>query len=316
MRKLLVISLVAACACGGSQSQSFPDQARDALPSSSSVHMGNPGDASSSTSASGQLQQDLGAGSSAWYGATVAFVGSVNGATLWTLGAVELVTSLPPASCTDGSCTWGPGSGALDPNSYQLTVSKNADGESFDWHLDAQSKARPGSAFLTIISGNAVPSGIRHRGSGTLKIDLDAASTLNGSTDRGTIDIEYSNVGPAHITASFHDVKDSNPDNAGQLGNAFYDFREQVSGGGDMEIAWHNLTSGDRIDIHSRWLLNGSGRADVAVVKTTGNGSLSNCWATAAAGFATTFDSIGQVGSESACSISPALPGTHINDPQ
>jgi hypothetical protein len=83
-----------------------------------------------------------------------------------------------------------------------------------------------------------------------------------------------------------------------------------------MEIAWHNLTSNDRIDIHSRWLANGSGRADVAAVKTAGNGSLSNCWATAAAGFATTFDSIGQVGSESACTISPAVPGTHINDPQ
>jgi len=43
---------------------------------------------------------------------------------------------------------------------------------------------------------------------------------------------------------------------------------------------------------------------------------LSNCWATAGNGFATTFDSSAQVGLESACSISPAAPGSHINDPQ
>jgi len=314
MRKLLAISLVAACACGGSQS--FQDQAREALPSSSSVHMGNPGDTQSNVRSIGQLQQDLLVGSSQWYATTVLFVGSVNGATLWTLGVVEAVTNLPPTSCTASSCTWGPGSNALDPNTYRLIVTKVSD-EQFHWNLDARSRSKPGSDFVTVISGDATPSGIRHRGSGTFTIDQDAAATLDShSTDRGTITIAYSNVGPAHITASFHDVKDSNPNNAGQLGNAFYDFREQISGGGDMEIAWHNLTSDDRIDIHSRWLANGSGRADVAVVKTAGNGSLSNCWATAAAGFATTFDSIGQVGSESACTISPAAPGTHINDPK
>jgi len=314
MRKILATALVAACACGGAQD--FQTQARDAMPSSSSVHMGNPSDSQPSTGASGQLHQDLGVSSSTWYDTTVGFALSVNGATVWTLGIVEAVTIFPATTCSENSCTWGPGSNALDPNIYRLTVSKNAD-ESFHWNLDAQSKSKPGSAFVTVISGDATPSGIRHLGSGTFKIDLDAAATLDAhSTDRGSITFQYSNLGPAHIVASFAKVADKSPGNAGQLGNAYYDFRELVSGGGDMEIAWHNLTSDARLDIHSRWLNDGSGRVDVAVLASTGNGSLSNCWATAANGFATAFDSSAQVGLESACSISPAAPGTHIDEPQ
>jgi len=314
MRNLLAISLVAACACGGAQN--FQDQARDAMPNSSAVHMGNPSDSQASTGASGQLQQDLAVNSSDWYKATVAYVASVNVATVWTLGVVEAVTSFPATTCSENSCTWGPGSNALDPNTYRLVVSKNTD-ESFHWSLDAQSKSRPGSAFVTIISGDATPSGIRHRGSGTFTIDQDAAATLdNHSTDHGKITIAYSNVGPAHIVAHFQGIDDKGPNHAGQLGNAYYDFRELVSGGGDMEIAWHNLSTDERDDIHSRWLVDGSGRADVTSLVTSGNLSLSNCWATAAAGFTTSFDSFGHVGTEAACSISPAAPGSHINDAQ
>ena len=316
MRKLLAISLVAVCACGGTQS--FQDNARDALPDRNAVRMGDPGDPQPSTGAAetGQSQQNL-IGASDWYNATVGFVFSVNAGTAWTLGVVEAVTSLPPTSCDESSCVWGPGSSALDPNSYRLTVSQNADGKSFDWHLDAHSKSAPGSAFVTILSGNALPSGIRHRGSGTVTIDLDAAATLDShSTDHGKIVIEYSNVGPAHLVARFDGVDDKSPNHAGDRGNAFYDFRQLVSGGGDMEIAWHNTNTDERDDIHSRWLSDGSGRADVTALVTSGNLSLSNCWATAAAGFATTFDSFGHVGTEAACTLSPAVPGTHINEPR
>jgi hypothetical protein len=314
MRKILATALVAAGACGGAQK--FQDQARDAMPSSSSVRMGNPGDSQqTSTGSTGQAQQNL-VGASDWYNATAAFVFSVNVATGWTLGVVEAVTNLPPTTCTDSSCVWGPGSNALDPNLYRLTVSTKDQGNTFHWNLDAQAKSAPSSSFVTIISGDATPSGIRHRGSGTFTIDQDAASTLAGhSADHGKITIEYSNVGPAHIVANFKGVDDKSPKNIGQRGNAYYDFHELVSGGGDMEVAWHNLSSDERIDIHSRWLANGSGRADVTDLVTSGSLSLSNCWATAAAGFATTFDSFGHVGTESACTISPAVPGTHLNDP-
>jgi hypothetical protein len=307
MRKLIALSLTAAAACSGG---SFQDSARDALPDSSGVQLKTPSQSGSGS----QLQSNLDAGqlaatsASGWYQITVAFAAAVNLGTAWTLGVVEAVTDNPPTSCTATSCTWGPGSGALDPLDYKLVVTQN--GETFDWELDAQAKSPAGSPFVKIIYGNAVPSGIRHRGSGTFTIDLDAASTLpNHSTDKGKINITYNNVGPAQVQAHFDGVYDSNPDHAGQIGNAFYSYAQNASGGGDLEIAWHNLSSDERDDIHSRWLVDGSGRSDVSI--NSGGALLSECWDTAANGFVTTYNA--STGAPSACSVQGAVYGEHIS---
>jgi hypothetical protein len=309
MRKLmcLCIALVAACGAGA-----FKDQARDAMPDSSGVQMKTPSNSSSQmqSSSDSSAQALTSANASDWYKVTVAYAAAVNFGTVWTLGIVEAVVANEPTTCTSDSCTWGPGSGALDPLTYQLVVKKSAD--TFDWELDAQPKSAPSSAFVKLISGNAIPSGIRHRGSGTFTIDLDAAATLPGhATDQGKIVIAYSNIGPAHVEAHFNGVKDSNPNHSGQLGNAYYNYQENASGGGDLEIAWHNLTSDERDDIHSRWKVDGSGRADVQVVQTGAMGQFSECWDTAANGFVTTFNP--NVGVEAACSIAGAQFGANIN---
>src|SRR5438445_1885556 len=160
MRKLFAVSCALAAACGGSAA--FKDQARDAMPDSSGVAMG-PQQAQSSQSnalsAEGSSPELVGA--DPWYNATVAFAFSINAGTAWTLGAVSAVTATEPSSCSEGSCTWGPGSsGALDPNEYKLTVTQ-ATNASFDWVLSARSKANATAQFVTLISGNAVPSGQR-----------------------------------------------------------------------------------------------------------------------------------------------------------
>jgi len=312
MRKLLALSCALAAACGGSAA--FKDQARDAMPNSSGVAVG-PQQAQSSQSnalsAEGSSRDVIGA--DPWYNATVAFAFSINVGTAWTLGAVEAVTATEPTSCTTSSCTWGPGSGALDPNEYRLTVTQTANG-SFDWVLDARSKADATAQFVTLISGNAVPSGQRHRGSGTFTINLDNARQLSGhATDQGTIDITYSNVGPAHIQANFHNLISQDTQHLGDLGNAYYNYQQDISGGGDMEIAWHDVTHEERDDIHSRWKADGSGRADVMVVKPGVNLQISNCWSAAASGFATVFSPTS--GSVSACSYADAAFGANINTP-
>jgi len=315
MRKLLALSCVLAAACGGSAA--FKDQARDAMPDSSGVAMG-PQQAQASQSnaltADGSSQALVGA--DPWYNATVAFAFSINAGTAWTLGAVSAVTATEPTSCTTNSCTWGPGSGALDPNEYKLTVSEAANG-SFDWTLGARSKANATAQFVTLISGNAVPSGQRHRGSGTFTINLDNAGQLSGhATDQGTIDITYSNVGPAHVQASFHNLISQDTQHLGDVGNAYYNYQQDISGGGDMEIAWHDVTQEERDDIHSRWKADGSGRADVTVVKPlTANAQFSNCWSVAASGFVTVYGQLSGVGSVSACSYADASFGTNINTP-
>ncbi len=177
--------------------------------------------------------------------------------------------------------------------------------------LDARSKLTPTAPFSKIIFGNAVPSGQRHRGSGTFTIDLDAAAQLSGhSEDRGTVVIVYSNVGPAHVEAHFNGVKDHQ--NPAQTGNAYYNFQQDVTGGGNMEIAWHNLSTNERIDIHSRWKADGAGRADVIVLQTPTEVRFSNCWSAAVGGFVTVYSP--SSGSISLCAYADAAFGTHMND--
>jgi hypothetical protein len=316
MRKLFALSCALAAACGGSAA--FKDQARDAMPDSSGVAMG-PQQAQSSQSNALMMEgasRDL-AGADPWYNATIAFAFSINAGTAWTLGAVSAVTASEPTSCTANSCTWGPGSGALDPNEYQLVVTQEANG-SFDWVLSGRSKANATAQFVTLISGNAVPSGQRHRGSGTFTIDLDNARQLSGHvTDQGSIDVTYSNVGPAHVQASFHNLVSQDAQHLGDVGNAYYNYQQDISGGGDMEVAWHDVTHEERDDIHSRWKADGSGRADVTVVKPGTNvPPFSNCWSAAASGFVTVYGQLSATGSVSACAYADAAFGANLNTPQ
>ena len=312
MRKLLAVTCALAAACGGSAA--FQEQARDAMPDSSGVAVGPQQSQSSQMNALTADGSSQAASSvDPWYAATVAFSSSINVATAWTLGAVEAVTATAPTSCTATSCTWV-SANALDPNNYRLVVSQNANG-SFDWHLDAQPKVNVGAGFTTIITGNAVPSGQRHRGTGTLTVDLDAARSLTGHpTDQGTIVITYSNVGPVHVQASFNNLISRDTQHLGDIGNAYYNYQQDISGGGDMEVAWHDVTNEERDDIHSRWKADGSGRADVTAVKPAANVQVSDCWSAAVSGFATVYSPTS--GSVSACSYADAAFGTHINDPQ
>jgi hypothetical protein len=318
MRKLLAVTCaLAAAACGGSAA--FKEQARDAMPDSSGVAVGpqQSQTASQMNALSAQGSSQAAVAVDPWYAATVAYSVSINVATAWTLGAVSAVTATEPTSCTATSCTWGPGSNALDPNDYRLIVSQNANG-SFDWHLDAQSKANAAAGFFTIITGNAVPSGQRHRGTGTFTVDLNAAKNLSGhATDQGTIVITYSNVGPAHVQASFNNFISQDAQHLGHTGNAYYNYQQDITGGGDMEIAFHDVNTNERDDIHSRWKAAGSGRADVTVLNAPNSvPPFSNCWSAAAGGFVTVYGQLSSVGSVSACSYADAAFGTHINDPQ
>jgi hypothetical protein len=279
MNKILVILLVALAACG---SQALKDQARDAMPSKDSVQMSSPQAASTSSPAQGNsIQQDSTAGDhSPFFDMTVGVSTLFNGGTAIMLGIVEAVTQTPPTSCTTDSCTWGPGHGALDYNDYKLVVTKN--GDSFDWQLSGQSLAHP-AGFVVFVSGNAVPGGQPHHGSGTFTVDFDKAATLDGPHDAtGKLVVNhYSNVGPATLDVTYTGAKDSNPSHpAGTTDNIVYTYTNDTTGGGDLDFAVHN-SLGDRFSAHSRWKNDGRGRADVAGLGSGYNISLSECWGAA-----------------------------------
>jgi hypothetical protein len=281
VKKLLLVPLALALACGGSSSQAtLKDQSRDALPNKGSVAMNTPGGTTTSLQAapSSALTADASISNDFFYGLTVSVAVTFNVPVAAFLDLVSAVTANEPTSCDDTSCTWGPGSAALDPNTYELVVKKDSDGKSFDWTLSGQAKSKPGSAFVAIATGFATPSGVAHHGSGNFTVDFDAASTLDGPHDStGKMVISsYSNIGPAQLAVTYTGATDSAASN--QLDNIKYSYAEDATGGGDLQFAIHNTATGDNFSVQSRWKNDGSGRADAKAA----NGVLavqdSDCW--------------------------------------
>jgi len=283
MRNLLALPLVAAVACAGG---AFKDQARDAMPSSSTMSMGSPTSSAQAASASSgtAVTQNSTAGDPSAFArmtATVAVVFNVPTAAFLDL-LRHVVEDNDPTSCDANSCTWGPGSGPLDLVAYKLVVSHHSDGVSFDWALSGAVK--PGIDFVTFASGVATPGPQRHHGSGSFTLDFDVAHLLGIAGDAtGKMEVtSYSNVGPAHLDVTFTGAKDGDPTHVNQKNNILYSYANDTTGGGDLDFAVHNTTSDDRFSVHSRWKNDGRGRADVkASASGYSNLSLSECWSAA-----------------------------------
>jgi hypothetical protein len=321
MRKLIALSIALAAACGGSAPGSLKQQSRDAMPSKDTVQMGSPSSASRASSADA-IQRDSGAGdSSTWVGATVSVSAVFNVGTAWVLGVIGAVTDQEPTSCDATSCTWGPGSGALDPNNFKVVVTKNANGN-FDYTLSGQPKSNLSAGFTTFISGTATPSASPHHGSGSFIIDFDAAQKLDQPHgDSGKLTVTYDNVGPAHVTATFLGAKDGSV--SIQRDNVVYTFDQDATGGGIMDVGVHNLTTQARFSLHSRWKNDGQGRGDVHASGTASSGGaydahLSECWGVApfkvvyfASDLSIVFGPSSPPSQESSCAYQGAVYGTN-----
>ena len=281
MKKLLAAMTVATVACSGG---ALKDQARDAMPSKDTVAMGSPKPAgSSSVAPNGDAvnTQDSTAGDhSQFFDMTATVAADFNGAAAGFLGLIEAVVAQEPTSCNATSCTWGPGSSALDYNNYQLVVSKNAD-DTFHWELSGQAKSKPGSQFVTLASGDATPGGQPHHGSGSFTVNFDNANTLDGPQNAtGVLNItHYTNVGPAQLDVTYMGAKDDKVPT--QKNNIAYSYANDTTGGGDLQFAVHNTTTGDNFSVHSRWKNDGEGRADVQGLGGGVSVQLSECWGVA-----------------------------------
>lgn len=280
MLKRITLLLVASVACAGG---AFKDQARDAMPSKAAISMGSPpAQQASSSSGSNTISQNSTAGDrSQFHDLTVAVAVVFNVPTAAFLDLLRhVVEDYEPTNCDASSCTWGPGSDALSRVDYKLVVSR--DGDSFDWALSGAVK--PGTSFITFASGVATPGPQRHHGSGKFKIDFDAAANLaifgDPAQDKqvtGSMDVtEYSNVGPAKLAVNFTGARDDKQPT--QRNNILYTYANDITGGGDLDFAVHNTTTGDRFSVHSRWKNDGRGRADVAGLGGGYDISLSECW--------------------------------------
>ena len=309
----LVATVLLSAACGGKTITA--EEARSAVPGASQAQVGVPDQQGQMLTATPTGSEATNSVTAEYAAETIALAAAVNGGVAFTLGVVELVVSLPPTSCSGDTCTWGPGSGPLEVNDWQLTVTKK-DSDDFVWALAGRPKTDPSAGFTAIVSGEAFTTGVRHVGHGTLLVDMDAAagpSIAHKTTDPknlsvGKISATYDNTSGRNVSVQFLGAKDSAEPT--QKVNAAYQFAA-TSSGGDLQVATRNLTTEAALTLHSRWTDTGAGRGDATYKLGSLNSERSQCWD----GASTLFNLVYQltspadpsvVGSESACAFSPA----------
>jgi hypothetical protein len=310
MRRFLtgMVMLGMGAACGPS---TLETEARSALPTQDQVALSTPAGANGKSSSALQVGQP-----SDYYQMTWDLSQAVNGGVGGVMLVLQAVVAQPATSCTTDSCTWGPGSTALDPNIYKLVVTQQQTTPvSYQYVLSAEPKSNPSAGFFALISGTATPSGQPDQGSGTFTIDFNAAQNLdNPGNTVGQLTATYDNVGPLSVQVTFLGMADTQTPS--QLDNANYAYADNASGGGDLQVAFENTTTSAITTLHSRWENDGSGRGDATYTSPSYSATASECWSSS---FDVTFFESSDPsnptfgpnsGQESACDWQGAVPAT------
>ena len=278
--KRTIAALTAAAAlaaCGGGNTPITAEEARTAMPSAQQAQIAVPQTAALTGALRGT--EAVTSGTPAEYATdTIALATSVNVGVVWTLRVVEAVAALPATACAGATCTWGPWTNVFEVNTWQLTVTKVDDGH-YAWGLAGQPKSNPSLGFVTFVSGNAFPTGVRHVGNGDFVADFDEAAKLDSLDSRpqsGRIEATYDNRTGASVAVKFLGTDDDSAPNTKV--NAAYQFQATATGG-DLQVASGNLTSNAKLTLHSRWTGTGAGRGDASFFDGASTTyTRSQCW--------------------------------------
>ncbi len=303
---LLLAAAIVLAACG----QTDPaEKFRDALPKSQAVQVGTyQSDTSGALSVQTAPLGDTPMAQSEYAYMSFLLATSINGGVGLTLSWVQFITVFPPTSCGEDSCTWGPALSDEGLNYWKLVV--NHDGDHFDWAFSGQPASNPSAPWVDILFGAAYPGADRDHGRGTLTVDFDAQDGLDHGpawtkTDYGRANIAYDNTGsPATVYVEFLGARnDDDPANVYFM-NAVYSF-EVASSGGQLQVAFENLSNADTVSLRTRWSPGGAGRGDAHAVASGGTVDYyaSECWAGRSQDYIEVYDSkYPEIGPESACS--------------
>lgn len=324
MKKLLALSAaLLATACG---QKLEPSAIADAMPTSAVVRIDAPSPTSTVAAPVG-LQARLAVvepGQPASLAVvSAAFAAAVNGGVFWALAPISWFTQVvPPTSCTDGACTWGPGAGAEELNAWMLVVT--ASGDAYDYTLSAAPRSPAGSPFVPVISGRAFPGAVKHRGHGSFTVDFDqvwaglAHPAGAVQEDFGTMTVSYDARTSLAIDVAFLGSKNQDDPGADPASpnrvNTVYAF-DATAAGGDLQLGWRTLppysveAPAKSVSLHTRWVEGGAGRADARVALPGLAAEVSQCW-DGAPTWAMTFSPADQFGSEAACVFATAAPVT------
>lgn len=263
---------------------------RKGFPEAKTVRVEVPGGAQALT-AEGVRQDGLEGDKAQLYTITRGVTATLNGGTVGVLGLVKGIASHPPTRLTATEAVWGPWTEPLSPNTYRFTVTRQADGATYAYVLEARGKTETDAAFRAILSGEHEPAKdaagapIERFGAGRFLVDWDQAKTLPEHDDNvGRGEFEYarrSESSDVTIAIELIQVKD---DDAPALVDASYRYTQATSGQGHFDFEITKDIDGkpalEVATIRSRWLASGAGRGDMRA--KAGDlpvaAELSECW--------------------------------------
>jgi hypothetical protein len=253
MRKLSAIAAaLLATACGQNMD---PAEVRAAMPAAAvlAIDAPNPGGTAAAAAPVARLAgAPAGAAVVAEGKAPLAvtsylFASAVNGGVFWALAPIHwLTTVVPPTSCTEASCTWGPGSGAADLNTWMLVVTR--DGDAYDYVLSGAPRDPAGAPFVPVLTGRAFPGVVEHRGHGSFTVDFDRAwaglahPAGEVQQDHGSITADYDARIGLRLDVVFRGgLNRENPGTpaAPNKVSAAYAFLATATGG-DLQLGFHH----------------------------------------------------------------------------
>ncbi|HZH75882.1 MAG TPA: hypothetical protein VEY88_07615 [Archangium sp.] len=289
-KSLLCAASLLFVGCGQVEENEF----RDGLPSKQMVEVKAPGTSGQSLE-DGTVSALARGDTSDFYKLTRGATVVVNGGTVAVLNLIEEITKNPPTTLAGDTAVWGPHTNALSPNTWKLTVTQDAE-HKYSYKLEGKAKTAEDTAFKVILSGthtiatDAQGNRQRNFGSGSFKLDWDAAQTLpERGSEVGTAEIRYTRPSAtveASVEADFRNVNDN--DRPGTRINADYRYKEMPNAGGEFDFRLDKNLDTDparpaieRLTIKSRWSQSGAGRADARV--TQGDvgatpATVNECW--------------------------------------
>ncbi len=252
-----------------------------------------------------------------FYTTTRSVTENVNGLIKVVLGTTWAVVHTQKPTWVDEAKTealWGPyKDSGLDPVSVGVYVKKNED-ESYVWTVFMVPNGGTVEAdAVNIIVGEVEAGATREEASGSFVIDFTTAAALDPAIHHvGTFSTTYSY--DAEGVSALVVTEDYGYENLPKY-DAVYDYDEDYSGAGEMDLAYGadlNLSGTDEIvTLKSRWQADGMGRGDAKILGgdlAAGEVTASECWGS---DFLTSYwvDDAGihaGVGDEGACAFTPA----------
>jgi hypothetical protein len=289
MRTTLALAAVLLAACAA-EVQTDAESLRAALPDAQAIRLEAPAPPPSTSSATAEVVAAAPTFGSEYARITFWTAATVNAGVAWSLGRLGLVVSLPPTSCDALTCTWGPWTDREGLNVWRLVA--QYEGAGWAYKLDARPGSAPLAGFAPIVAGVAYAGPQPGRGYGSFAVDFDEAAALDHGPDWqqedfGRLQIEYDARRELRVDVTALGVRSRDPADPVLL-DAVYAFRAVgASAPGELQLAVETLEDTPRnLSLRSRWDAAGAGRGDAVWVSPGLPYRASECWSSAALGFA------------------------------